>query len=216
MARRTKEEAQQTRLDIIDAAEQAFFERGMTRTTMADIAARAGVTRGAVYWHFSDKAAVVRALLDGLREPVQALAEACESEHERDPLGRLRQLLIALFNRITRHARARRVIEILMHKCELTDEMTDVRQQRCQKIVDCHVRVSKALQNAVNRGQLPADLDVPRAAVLLHAQIDGILNHWLLVPDAFDLPDGTERLVDNLLDNLRHSVHLRICAPAPG
>ena len=46
MVRRTKEEAQETRSQILQAAEQAFYERGVARTTLADIAALAGVTRG--------------------------------------------------------------------------------------------------------------------------------------------------------------------------
>lgn len=46
MVRRTKEEAQETRAQIIEAAERAFYKRGVARTTLADIAELAGVTRG--------------------------------------------------------------------------------------------------------------------------------------------------------------------------
>jgi hypothetical protein len=46
MVRRTKEEAQETRSQILEAAEKAFYERGVARTTLADIATLAGVTRG--------------------------------------------------------------------------------------------------------------------------------------------------------------------------
>lgn len=49
MVRRTKEEAQETRAQIIEAAEKAFYKRGVARTTLADIAELAGVTRGAIY-----------------------------------------------------------------------------------------------------------------------------------------------------------------------
>ena len=66
MVRRTKEEAQETRSAILEAAERAFYERGVARTTLADIATLAGVTRGAIYWHFSNKADVVQAMLDSL------------------------------------------------------------------------------------------------------------------------------------------------------
>ena len=61
MVRRTKEEALETRSKILEAAEQAFYERGVARTTLADIATLAGVTRGAIYWHFSNKAEIGRA-----------------------------------------------------------------------------------------------------------------------------------------------------------
>ncbi|MGE7812031.1 TetR family transcriptional regulator [Pseudomonas sivasensis] len=79
MVRRTKEEAQETRSQILQAAEQAFYDRGVARTTLADIAALAGVTRGAIYWHFSNKSDLLQALLDTLHEPLDELARASES-----------------------------------------------------------------------------------------------------------------------------------------
>ena len=47
--------AELTRQRLIEAARQVFLEHGVSRTTMAHIAAQAGVTRGAVYWHFNNK-----------------------------------------------------------------------------------------------------------------------------------------------------------------
>ena len=82
MVRRTKEEAQETRAQIIEAAERAFYKRGVARTTLADIAELAGVTRGAIYWHFNNKAELVQALLDSLHETHDHLARASESEDE--------------------------------------------------------------------------------------------------------------------------------------
>ena len=61
MARRTKEEAAATRDSILDAAEKLFVEQGVSRTTLQHIATEAGVTRGAIYWHFDDKSALFNA-----------------------------------------------------------------------------------------------------------------------------------------------------------
>jgi len=55
MVRKTKEEALRTRQLLIDAAIQQFALRGVANTTLTDIADAAGVTRGAIYWHFSSK-----------------------------------------------------------------------------------------------------------------------------------------------------------------
>lgn len=87
MVRRTKEEAQETRSQILEAAEKAFYERGVARTTLADIATLAGVTRGAIYWHFSNKADLVQAMLDTLQEPLDEMAKASESEDKARSLG---------------------------------------------------------------------------------------------------------------------------------
>jgi TetR/AcrR family acrAB operon transcriptional repressor len=209
MVRRTKEEAQETRSQILEAAEKAFFERGVARTTLADIATLAGVTRGAIYWHFSNKADLVQAMLDTLHEPLEEMARASESENELDPLGCMRKLLIHLFQQVAMDPKTRRINEILFHKCEFTDEMCDLRQQRRTVNLDCNVRIALALSNAVNRGQLPENLDAARAAISLHAYIDGILYQWLLAPESFQLHAEAERWVDTGLDMLRLSPSLR-------
>lgn len=148
MVRRTKEEALETRSKILEAAEQAFYERGVARTTLADIAALAGVTRGAIYWHFNNKAELVQAMLDSLHEPLDEMAKASESENEVDPLGCMRQLLIHLFRQVATDPKTRRINEILFHKCEFTDEMCDLRAQRQVAMVDCNSRIELALSNA--------------------------------------------------------------------
>jgi TetR/AcrR family acrAB operon transcriptional repressor len=56
---------------------------------------------------------------------------------------------------------------------------------------------------------LPENLDTARAAISLHAYIDGILYQWLLAPDSFQLHSEAERWVDTGLDLLRFSPSLR-------
>ena len=209
MVRRTKEEALQTRSQILEAAEKAFYERGISRTTLAEIAGIAGVTRGAIYWHFKDKADLIQAMLDSLHEPLDELAKAGANPDEADPLGCMRQLLVTLFQRVALDSKTRRITEILFHRCELTDEMSDLRQQRQTDSVECNGRIDQSLRNAIHRGQLPATLDTARAAICLHAYIDGLLSQWLLVPESFSLQRDAELLVDSALDMLRESQALR-------
>ena len=71
MARRTKEDVLATRTALLDAAERVFLQRGVSRTSLADIAQAAGVTRGALYWHFKDKAALFGAMMDRVALPLE-------------------------------------------------------------------------------------------------------------------------------------------------
>ena len=80
-ARLTREQSRsQTRLRLLDAAEELFAERGFGGTSLEQVAERAGFTRGAVYWNFEDKtelfAAVVERRSAARVEIVQALAGA--------------------------------------------------------------------------------------------------------------------------------------------
>jgi len=121
----------------------------------------------------------------------------------------MRTLLLQVLNDLVLDARTRRINEILHHKCEFTDEMCEIRQQRQGAIADCHQSIVLALGNAVRREQLPADLLVDHAAVAIFAYIDGLIGRWLLLPDSFDLLGNAERWVDTGLDMLRLSPALR-------
>src|SRR5256885_1645441 len=77
LARRTKEDAFATRNSLLDAAEQVFYEQGVARASLNEIAQRAGATRGAVYWHFKDKLDLFYAMLDRSEEHTSELQSPC-------------------------------------------------------------------------------------------------------------------------------------------
>ncbi|MGF6695120.1 TetR/AcrR family acrAB operon transcriptional repressor [Metapseudomonas resinovorans] len=210
MARRTKAEAEETRVQILDATERVFHEKGVSRASLAEIAAAAGVSRGAIYWHFENKTDLFQAMLERIHMPLEELARASESEDEPDPLGRMHQLLVRLLKRVELDPQSRRIHEILRHKVEYTEELGDLRQKMQDQSAECDLRITKALRNAVSRGQLPANLDCRRAAISVHAYMEGIQTNWLLVPDGFSLAGEAENLVDSLMDMLNFSPALRV------
>jgi AcrR family transcriptional regulator len=89
MARSNKERTEATRLALIEAARRLFVEKGYAETATPDIVAEAGVTRGALYHHFEDKKALLRAVLE--RE-AQAVAERIEAASV--PAGSPREALL--------------------------------------------------------------------------------------------------------------------------
>ncbi|OWJ97966.1 TetR family transcriptional regulator [Pseudomonas sp. A46] len=213
MARRTKEEAEETRVQILDATERVFHEKGVSRASLAEIAAAAGVSRGAIYWHFENKTDLFQAMLERIHLPLEELARASEREDEPDPLGRMHQLLVRLLKRVELDPQSRRIHEILRYKVEYTEELGDLHRRMREQSIECDQRIAKALSNAVSRGQLPAGLDCRLAAVSVHAYMEGIQTNWLLAPDGYSLADEAEILVDSLMDMLRLSPALRRHAP---
>lgn len=63
MARRTKEDAEQTKTEILNSAMELFYEKGFARTTFDEIAKRINLTKGAVYWHFRNKTDLLAELM---------------------------------------------------------------------------------------------------------------------------------------------------------
>ena len=80
MARKTKEETLATRDGILDAAEACFQESGIANTSLEKIAARAGFTRGAVYWHFKNKGEILAAVITRCRVPFLQKLERASSD----------------------------------------------------------------------------------------------------------------------------------------
>ncbi|MGH9245294.1 MAG: TetR family transcriptional regulator [Acidimicrobiales bacterium] len=71
--RRTQaERSAATRGALLAAARDLFAERGYARTAREEIVERAGVTRGALYHHFADKADLFRAVYLELEQEVSA------------------------------------------------------------------------------------------------------------------------------------------------
>lgn len=210
MARRTKQEALQTRNTILDNAEQVFFEKGVSRTSLADIAQAAGVTRGAIYWHFKNKGDVFTAMFDRVVLPLDELAEATLDMREPDPLGRIRALLIACLRDTTTDDQRRRVFDILFHKCEFTAEMGPVMERHQTSVREGRHRIEGGLKNAVAKGQLPTDLHTHRAATMLHSLIGGLLDDWLLSPPDVDLAGEADHFIDAYFDMLRYSPAMRV------
>jgi TetR/AcrR family acrAB operon transcriptional repressor len=209
MARCTKEEALETRSRILDAAESVFHANGVARTSLADVAQAAGVTRGAIYWHFKNKSDLFDAMCERVRLPMEAMVAETSDEHAVDPLGQLRQTCIFIMRDTVNNPHLRKVLDILFHKCEYVDAADPIALRELECFSQGTDNLERTLRNAVAKGQLPQDLDTRLASVVFHASIDGLLNNWLFSPASFDLAGDAERLVDACLETLRNAPSLR-------
>lgn len=209
MARCTKEEAQETRNRILDAAEDVFHEQGVARTSLADIAAAADVTRGAIYWHFRNKSDLFDAMCERIRLPVETMVQASADQSADDPLGQLRATCLHVLREAAGNAHARKVFGILFHRCEYIDAADLIMSRQQESFHGCTDNIERILKNAVAKKQLPAELDTRLAANLFHASWSGLLNNWLFSPGSFDLARDAEKFVDACIGSLNHATSLR-------
>ena len=202
MVRRTKEEALATRDRLLDAAEHVFQQHGVSRTSLHDIAAAAGVTRGAIYWHFRDKADLFNAMMQRATLPMEEAAIGTDSAATDDPIAHLRASFVDALHKIVSDPQVRRVFEIATHKVEYVGELQAVRERHLQARNECLAHVQRGLLQAMRRGQLAARLPARAAALGLHALIDGLIQNWMLDPDAFDLVRTGRQVLDAYLAGL--------------
>lgn len=205
MVRRTKEAAHETRNRILDAAEQIFSERGVSRTSLADIASAAGMTRGAIYWHFHDKADLFNAMIARVTLPMEDQVCGAWNPSVGDPLAHIRKRLTAVLERTATDPQCRRVFHIIYHKCEYVDEMKEVWQRLAEMRAGCLAHVEQGFRNAIAKGQLPRSVDPHRAAIGIYAMVDGLINGWVIDPDYTPRAREAERMIDLYLNGLRHT-----------
>jgi len=202
MVRRTKEEARATRDRLLDAAERVFQQHGVSRTSLNEIAAAAGVTRGAIYWHFRDKADLFNAMMERVTLPLEETARRSSDPVLEDPVEHVRRTWLEALTRMVADPQMRRVFEIATHKVEYVAELQAVRERHLAVRNDCLGHVQRGLNQAMRRGQLATRLPARAAALGLHALIDGLIQNWMLDPDAFDLVRVGRQVLDTYLAGL--------------
>lgn len=203
MVRRTKEEALETRDRILDTAERVFLKKGVARTSLADVADAAGVTRGAIYWHFKNKADLFDAMMQRVSLPMEEMVARAGDENIEDPLAYVRCCALAVLERVTTNPQSRRVAEISRYKVEYADEMEPLRARHIECRTECLGRIERGLRNASKKGLLAPSVNPRIAAVGLHALVDGLITNWVLDTKYLPLARSAEPLIDGYLNGLK-------------
>ncbi|WNF47649.1 TetR family transcriptional regulator [Pseudomonas sp. SG20056] len=194
--RRTKEEAEKTRCAILEAAETLFLEKGVAHTSLEHIARHAGVTRGAVYWHFANKADLFNAMLNQVRLPPEQLAERMRGCPEHDPLQTLRELCIEAIENLAREPQKKRIFTILLRRCEFTEELREA-EERQEAFINLFIALCEQQFNTQSvRLRLHEGLTPRLAARTVHALLIGLFYDWSRDPNLFDPLSDAAPMID--------------------
>lgn len=187
MARRTKDEALKTRGAIIDAAEKVFYAHGVTRSSLEHVAAAAGVTRGAVYWHFKDKPALCEAMAERVFLPHEDMLEKLAAQPSSTPLLDLKKACIHVLTMMAKDNRRRDVVTILLLRCEYIEEMLGIIKRRNASKNRMLVLSEKLFSRARSLKMLAPCWTPRQAAVAMEALIVGLILGWLEQPKKIGL-----------------------------
>ena len=180
MVRKTKEEAEQTRKDIIEAARRVFHECGVVRSTLEKIAKAAGVTRGAIYWHFSNKAELFFAMREDVFVPMLERTDALLYSPEfANPLDAIEASVSEFFRVLDDCSVVREVFEIMISRCEYVDEFAAVQEEVGRPALNFLEKIERMYQQAADKGLLRAGINPADAARDTWAFTSGILNLML-------------------------------------
>jgi TetR/AcrR family acrAB operon transcriptional repressor len=185
--RRSKEDSLKTRRSIVLAARRVFAKRGVSQTSMENIACAAGVTRGAIYGHFKDKGALFQCMREQVRLPLMDVMDEAMLRSPGDPLAGVERYLLAVIDAMRDDPATRDTIQILTFKCEYVGEFEGDMKRQGERLAELAAELERVFRAAARRGQLRKGVSPRLAAVKSCAFLLGTMRLWLL--------DATGKLV---------------------
>jgi AcrR family transcriptional regulator len=195
--RRTKADAEATRQKILSAAERVFYAKGVSNTTLEDVAKEAGVTRGAIYWHFSNKTDLFLALHDAVPLPQEdMIAQEIEAETA-DTLAIVEDAMGAWIDILAADEQRQRILTIML-RTNYDGDMSEVLTRHRDLDEHHNALLELAFARALASGYMRDSWTPTSATRTLHWMMLGLCTQWLLFGRSFDIVaegrDGLRRL----------------------
>ncbi|UVS79675.1 TetR/AcrR family transcriptional regulator [Actinokineospora sp. UTMC 2448] len=171
-ATRRAETTQESRRLLVTAAAELFAERGYRLTTFEDIAARSGVSRGSIPWHFGNKEGLLAAVIDHVMASIRADARRLES-------GTFDDLLHGIVE-LTRGPTTKLFITLMAEAAEPDSPLR-------KWYGDVHTALRALGRSWIERSDLADGVDADALSAIVVGATMGIHQQWRIAPDAVDL-----------------------------
>ncbi|MFE6234378.1 TetR family transcriptional regulator [Cellulosimicrobium sp. NPDC057862] len=182
------------RQEILDVAAAAFATRGYHGASLAEIADEVGISAPAILHHFRTKEGLLTALLHA--RDAEDVADDAGAAHRPHGLAYLDHLVDTVARNVARPGITQ------LYAVLSAESVTDghpAQQWFRDRYVGLRALVERALEEALDRGEVPVGTDVEQTAAAIVAVMDGLQVQWLLDPDRVDMVAVTRRTIDALL-----------------
>ena len=193
--RKTKTKAQKTRQHLLDAALEVFWRDGVTRASLQAIAQEAGVTRGALYWHFKNKEDLFETLFEQQYADFFAAFNDQTLRDNQDVWTHLQHNLTAMFETLATRESKHKFCNVMFSKCEQTAGNETITELACRYHRLFQKQIAYALQLSREQGRLPENTDIELAAIYLESSLVGLIKIWIDEPERFDLIAKSKRVI---------------------
>lgn len=199
--RRTKEDAEITKRNLLDAGLIVFSQKGYAATRVEDIAKQANVTTGAIYHHFEGKSDLYSALVDLNSAKANQLAEQILQEGG-TPATILRHLLVRLFQFAEEDEEYRAVVELSINMTGFVPELDEITEQILEGRRQLAQFLSNLIREGIKAGEFRHDVSPEDAALALVGFMNGMGLIWVQDPEHFSIKERAENLVDSFLSGI--------------
>lgn len=195
--RKTKADAEQTKVNILDAALDVFIDKTYDKATLNEIAKRAGVTRGAIYWHFENKFAILETLHN--QEGEKALNRFIEiNKKDKTPLQKLMALFDDFFNICLKDKRFYSIRKLLEFKISDSDELKEITRIELEITKKYYKILTSLIEEAKEIGEIRKDIDTDFMVVSFLNWSIGLQRISMQFPELYDLNSNQKIIIDNI------------------
>jgi TetR/AcrR family acrAB operon transcriptional repressor len=199
--RRTKEEAEITKQNILAAGLEVFSRNGYKGTRVEDIAKQANVTTGAIYHHFGGKSELFIALVEKSETKANQLALQVIEEGG-SPATVLRRLLVSVFKFIEQDREYRAMYELFINMNDFSPDLSSLSEQSLEGRRQLTRYFSNLIIEGIDAGEFDPHISPKDAALALVGFINGMVLIWVQDPDHFSIKERAEKLVDLYLSGV--------------
>ena len=189
-----------TKRKILEAAAKCFSEGGYAKTTMDKIAEEAGVSKGALYWHFKSKEELFVELKE--RSIAKARKQFEKLFAQKKPFDiKLREAIGLYISFLVPENRevARLNAEFLAEAPKIP-KLNDMLKDQYEMFRSL---IASTISEAIEKGELRKDIDPEIVSLILLAMLDGLELHWAILELDFDWEKVKENLLDVLMKGMR-------------
>ena len=199
--RRTKEEAAATRQTILDTALIEFAEKGYSATKLHDIALKAGVTRGAIYWHFENKADLYLKLQDEISGEANAIIqEAIDEGGTFQDI--IKRVLVRSLEYMERSERFRSFMQLLYTKTEMSPELEEGWKRNVEQGENTLQGLIQVFEAAREEGQIKRDVNPRELAFTFLALQNGAATLRIMLDESYSLSNMADGIANILLHGI--------------
>lgn len=199
--RRTKEEAESTRQTILDTALLEFAEKGYSATKLQDIAEKAGVTRGAIYWHFENKADLYLKLQDEISGEANAIIqEAIDAGGTFQDI--IKRVLVRSLEYMEQSDRFRSFMQLLYTKTELSHDLEAGWERNIEQGEQTLQELIQVFDAARTEGQIKHDVNPRELAFTFLALQNGAATLRIMLDESYSLSEMADGIANILLHGI--------------
>jgi TetR/AcrR family acrAB operon transcriptional repressor len=206
MARRTKEEAQETREKLLEAALEVMSEKPFSSVSMSEIARRVGLSKGATYWHFKNKTDILLNVIENAcmhsgREMLSGVGEGGSGSN----LSDAREYFKMKIRSANRSKRIQTITRLMNRRNEWPDEVRE-------KLLDMMIKFAKSesdmvmfsLRKLQEEGKIAAGVSVEDLSALITAIFHGLFMFQVLEFYDMDFSKYTDFIFDAFENTVRN------------